>query len=1334
MELYYSGHLSLTDAQQGIWYASQASLSSTLYATGQTLRLCGDIDQSRLLKAINHAISEFEILSQRFINVDGIPSYSPNSSGTGILLCDVSQQDDPKAYVRRLMEELINEELGPDNLHHHEHRLYVLNKCEVLWFSRVHHIAFDAYTYSLLHRRASEYYQALVYGNTTALCSFASLETLRADDLSYRLSSQYTDEKQYWIKRCTQMPVPTFLGAPAQEMAKSTLDIETTIHADLGAALEVFYQRSGFGLSDILLAVFASYFSSCLGGECNLLFGLPCMGRLDTYGAQAAVTRSNILPLRLDLPHNSSFEDVCAVVAHSRRELLVHQRYRGEWISRDVGRVGDTLPLYGIELNILPPSLPLDFAGLQTTVKHIATGPVRDLNIHLELGEDLRPRTLRIIANAARYSHTELQLHLYRLLHWISRIVEAPTLPLMKIPLATVDELTSITEWNNTAHDLPAHNILDLFAMQVVGAPQQIAVLDETEALTYSELERLSRQFAHAFDHHLQGARSKVIGVALERSVALEVVLLAILRAGAVILPLSLELPKLRLQKMLKQANASLVISGATNCRQLPDEYPQLHIKTLYELAKCQGDNPLSISFEKNQDQPAYILFTSGSSGDPKGVMVGHLALANRLQWMQAEYSLRPTDRILQKTPATFDVSMWEFFWPLISGATLFMARPGGHTDPVYLLSTITQQDITTLHFVPSMLAIFLDAVERHPWPLPLLKVFVSGEALSADLVHRYQQLLVAPLHNLYGPTEAAIDVTYYALKYKSENRSIPIGRPIWNTSIHILNVSGQPTPIGIPGELFIEGICLADCYVGQPTLTAERFIITDRGRRLYQTGDLARWHPDGQVEYLGRLDQQIKIHGQRIELEEIDSVIGKHPLVRHVATHMYGGRIIAYIVPNDVDPDKNTLLTLCREYLPGYMQPQLLIFLTELPLNPNGKLDRKALPVPPALSGEIGSVPSSLIEQRLCEYFADALQLPVVAPEAHFFELGGNSLSAVSVAAKINTGLGWKITIASIFAYPSPRALAEQGLHDAPDMLAPALLLRPGPSSTKNMLPTLFCIHPAGGIAWCYSGLARYLKTPCEIVGLQAQGLTPNSCITTSIDVMIEEYASRMRLHQPEGPYWLIGWSVGGMIAHSVAACLERQGQKVELLAMMDAYPSDLWRQFAFESLNAKEEESMALAALLFIAGIALPFARSLPSLILPKGEVLERSQTIKLLRQHGNPLACLDDPTLDRLINVVINSRRLVGSLNHDLYHGDLLFFTAAAPRAEYWLELNAWRPYLHGKIHNIDIDCDHPGMARPEALHQIAEHLDAAFSRFFEQPQPLVERKKIMEYLAK
>lgn len=1306
-------HSPLTYPQEGIWYATQASQTSKLYATGQALYLRGDIDFNKLPCAIEAALSECEVLRHHFSAVDGKPSFSLLSSNQKVEICNLSLHDRPADIASEQMQRLIHQEIGQDNLYQHEHRLYVINENEAIWFSRIHHIAFDAYAYHLLHQRAGQHYNALICNETVPPCNFVDVSQLAEDDHNYKYSSQYSEDHDYWLERCKQMPSPSFIGGAVEKLTFESICAEEIFSKELSSLLMSFYENNHrISLADMLLAAFASYFSSCIGGEQNLLFGLPCMGRRDNYGSNAAITRSNILPLILELPDNATFYDVCNVVAKSKRQLSRHERYRGEWIGRAIGKIGDSLPLYGIELNILPQLTSLDFTGLKVSAKHISTGPVRDINVHLELSEDMTPSSLRLIANSSRHNLHELKLHISRIFHWLRQLVLTPKVPIHDLQLAMPDDFMSISRWNETDHALSSESIIELFEQQVETIPHQPAVVDDTGELTYSELDLHSRRFAMVLDHQLRGARGKVIGVALKRSIELEIVLLAIIRVGAVILPLSFELPVLRLQKMLEQAGACLTITDQTERNRVPQGHTALDFESLSLLAKRCVDPSLQNFGKLSGSEPAYILFTSGSSGEPKGVMVNHLALANRIQWMQNEYDLQRTDRVLQKTPATFDVSIWEFFWPLTSGATLVMAKPGGHTDPTYLLNCIEHYKITTLHFVPSMLALFLDALERHPISLPLLRVFASGEALSAELVQRYNKLLNTPLHNLYGPTEAAIDVTFHAVTNSHTNCNVPIGRPIWNTKIHILDPFGKTTPIGIPGELYIEGICLATGYVGQPNLTAERFTVDKHGRRLYRTGDLACWNINGEINYFGRLDQQVKINGQRVELEEIDAVILKYPQINHACTNMYDGRIIAYIVSSSGEVDINLLLSFCRKFLPTHMIPQYVLEILELPLNSNGKLNRKELPKPPVIKSKGTGVPSSLIEQRLCEYFSDVLELSKVSPDENFFDLGGNSLNAVDVAARINSGLGWEITIANIFSHPTPKSLAEHGQIHNLNMLDTTLLLRPNPANSETCVPTLFCIHPAGGIAWCYSGLARFIRTPCEIVGLQAQGLTSENNPIHSMEEIAETYVNRICERQPHGPYWLIGWSVGGMIAHSVAARLEKRGKKVSLLAMMDSYPSDLWRRFAFEELNPQEEESMALAALLFIAGIALPFDGELPSLMVPKGKVLERSQAIDLLRRNGNALASLNNITLDRLIDVVILSRRLVGRTNHDVFNGDILFFTAAAPRAEYWLHSEAWSPYVRGRIQNINIDCDHPGMARTEALREISSYLDEAF----------------------
>ena len=1303
MDFVNNSEYPLLDSQAGIWYASQAGMSSKLYMTAQALRLHGRADIAKLNNAIIQALQDCEVLMFRYVSVQGRPVMQKRLRAPLIEVFDL------RGECEQAIQELITKglevhgDLESDELH--RHYLYQVGDTEFIWLSRIHHIAFDSYAYHLLHRRAGEYYQAFVSSAPVPPCSYISLDTLRTEDETYRASVQYLDDRRFWLEHGERLGVPTFSGAAPYELSETRIEARCQVSQDIALALKDFYRRSRVSLADVLIAVFCSYFSR-LSNKQEMVFGLPLMGRMDFVSAQAAVTLSNILPLSIDIPEPASFISICAEVEKKRKDVIAHQRYRGEWISRELGRIGDALPLYGIELNILPCMPTSRFAGLAAELEHVSTGPVRDMNMHVEVGSDLMVRTIRVIANGERHTSDDLHLHLERMQHWVEQVLAAPAEPIGHLQFACARELGLIQAWNTTDHPLVTDNILELFESRVRDSSHKPAVLDESRSLSYWELEEHSRSVACGLQNSLGGAKGKIVGVMLERSVELQVAILAVLRAGAVVLPLSPQTPPKRLSGMLEQAQVCLVIASTDDHDKVPEHIPRLSVRQLYWPVGAFDESVISIAGTDG----AYIVFTSGSSGEPKGVLVNHLALANRLQWMQAQYGLGEHDRVLQKTPVTFDVSIWEFFWPMISGASLVMARVDGHLDPDYLLDCIECHGITTVHFVPSMLALFVDAQERRQGRLSLARVFASGESLPQELADRFQRSFQVPLFNLYGPTEAAIDVTHYQVGEHRAGRTVLIGRPIWNTRIHILGDTSEVLSIGAVGELFIEGICLADGYVGQSELTAEKFVVDGR-RRLYRTGDLARWCVNGEIEFLGRVDHQVKIRGVRIELEEISNVLLKHEGVIAACSVVHADNLVAYVVTS-IHCEETILREHSREYLPEYMVPQRIIFLDELPLTGNGKLDRESLPMPLDICRSQGGT-VGLIEQRICEFFADVLKQPSVGPEHNFFELGGHSLTAVDVAAQINAGLGWKISIATIFAFPTARALAAHGDGGKLDMLAPGLLLRPALKDLEG-LPTLFCIHPAGGISWCYSGIARFLKTPCSIVGIQAAGLAPGSSIAISMEAMAIDYVDRILAHQQDGPYWIIGWSVGGMIAHSVAGRLEKLGHHVELLALMDAYPSDLWRRYAFAEQTAREEESMALAALLFIAGIPLPFDRGLPSLTIPRGEFLDRAEVISMLRHHGNALASLDDVTLDRLIDVVINSRRLVGDSEHTVFQGDMLFFTAARPRAEGWLTLDAWRPYVGGNITNFDIDSDHPGMARTEALKAIAEYLDLVLGR--------------------
>ena len=435
----------------------------------------------------------------------------------------------------------------------------------------------------------------------------------------------------------------------------------------------------------------------------------------------------------------------------------------------------------------------------------------------------------------------------------------------------------------------------------------------------------------------------------------------------------------------------------------------------------------------------AYMIYTSGSTGLPKGAMNTHEGIVNRLLWMQEAYGLTPSDRVLQKTPFSFDVSVWEFFWPLLTGAKLVLARPGGHKDGAYLAELIGREKITTLHFVPSMLSAFLEQAGLESSCASLKRVICSGEALSYELQQRFFSRLPAELHNLYGPTEAAVDVTYWACERQSRLRTVPIGRPIANTQIHILDGHLQPVPIGVAGELHIGGMGLARGYHRRPELTAEKFIADPFGReagaRLYKTGDLARYLADGAIEYLGRMDHQVKMRGYRIELGEIESVLAGLEGVREavvVAREDIPGdkRLVAYLTANGGEPPQaSELRSLLQSKLPEYMVPSAFVTLDRFPLTPNGKVDRKALPEPQNFGQTVAGLcllPRNEMERTIAAIWQEVLHLEKIGIEDSFFHLGGHSLLLVHMQNKLEKALDKPLLIMDLFRYPTISSLAE--------------------------------------------------------------------------------------------------------------------------------------------------------------------------------------------------------------------------------------------------------------------------------------------------------------------
>ncbi|WP_433732007.1 amino acid adenylation domain-containing protein [Actinoplanes sp. CA-051413] len=596
-------------------------------------------------------------------------------------------------------------------------------------------------------------------------------------------------------------------------------------------------------------------------------------------------------------------------------------------------------------------------------------------------------------------------------------VAEDPHRPAGQFPMLTAAERDLVlTRWNDTAHPVPAVTLTDLLTAQAARSPQAPAVTFGGETLSYADLDRWSNRLAHRLIASGAGPE-RCVAVALPRSLELVVALVAVLKSGAAYLPVDPELPAARIAMMLDDARPVLVldrrqdVGDASGPEHTPGDADRLATLT-----------PAG---------PAYVIFTSGSTGRPKGVAVPHEGIVNRLLWMQHEYGLGPDDVVLQKTPASFDVSVWEFFWPLIVGAHLVVARPEGHKDPAYLADLIQEARVTTVHFVPSMLRAFV-AEPAAAGCTGLRRVICSGEALPADVAAAFHALLPVGLHNLYGPTEASVDVTYFPCPPLSRAAAVPIGRPVWNTRTYVLDRDLRPVPPGVPGELYLAGVQLARGYLNRPGLTAQRFVADPHGgpgSRMYRTGDLARWHPDGTLGFLGRTDDQVKLRGFRIEPGEIEAALRRLPGVTQAVVLVRDDRLIAYVVPwSGPGPEPADLRDRLAADLPQHMIPSAFVVLDRLPLSPNGKLDRAALPTPDRSDTTAAEpvAPRTDAEGVIAGIWSEVLGTDRVGVHDSFFDLGGDSIRGMLVASRTGTAFGLPLSPRDILSARTVAALAE--------------------------------------------------------------------------------------------------------------------------------------------------------------------------------------------------------------------------------------------------------------------------------------------------------------------
>ncbi|EPH0462969.1 enterobactin non-ribosomal peptide synthetase EntF [Klebsiella quasipneumoniae] len=1167
--------LPLVAAQPGIWMAERLSTLPGAWSVAHYVELRGALDPALLGKAIVAGLQQADTLSLRFEEQEGEVWQWVAAERTFAEppIIDLRTTPDPHRAATERMQADLAQDLRVDGGNPLVcHQLLRVGDDRWYWYQRYHHLLVDGFSFPAITRQIAAIYRAWQRGEATPESPFTSFAEVVDEYQRYAGSEAWQRDKAFWQAQRQALPAPASLSAAPLGGRAAGSDIwrmKLEMNADAFRRLASHVPQCQ--PADLALALTTLW----LGRLCNRMdyaAGFIFMRRMGSAALTSTGPVLNVLPLAVHIDAQETLADLAMRLAAQLKKMRRHQRYDAEQIVRDSGKAAGDEPLFGPVLNVKVFDYQLDIDGVEAVTHTLATGPVNDLELAL-FPDETGGLSLEILANKARYDEAELRRHMARLTALLVQFAADPTLRCGDAEMLSADELTRLTAVNDTAMPLPATTLSALVADQARKTPDAPALADANWQFSYREM----RQQVVALAQLLRQRGVKPgdsVAVALPRSVFLTLALHGIVEAGAAWLPLDTGYPDDRLRMMLEDARPSLLIASEDQLARFSD-IPGLESLCYQQPLAVADDAPLVLS---KPDHTAYIIFTSGSTGRPKGVMVGQTAIVNRLLWMQDRYPLSADDVVAQKTPCSFDVSVWEFWWPFIAGARLVMAEPEAHRDPQAMQQFFAHYGVTTTHFVPSMLAAFVASLDADSVAAcrTLRRVFCSGEALPTELCREWERLTGAPLHNLYGPTEAAVDVSWYPACGPElaavTGSSVPIGWPVWNTGLRILDAAMRPVPPGVAGDLYLTGIQLAQGYLGRPDLTASRFIADPfaPGERMYRTGDVARWLANGAVEYLGRSDDQLKIRGQRIELGEIDRAMSALPDVAQAVSHACvfnqaaatGGdarQLVGYLVSDSGLPlDTAALKARLAEQLPPHMVPVVLMQLADLPLSANGKLDRKALPLP-TLGGErSGRPPEPGMETLVAAAFSQLLGCEVNDIDADFFALGGHSLLAMRLAAQLSRQLARQVTPGQVMVASTVGKLSALLAADLSDEQAQRLGLDTLLPLRESDGPTLFCFHPASGFAWQFSVLARYLSPRWSITGIQSPRPQGPMASAASLDEVCEHHLQTLLAQQPHGPYYLFGYSLGGTLAQGIAARLRQRGEAVAFLGLLDTWPPE--------------------------------------------------------------------------------------------------------------------------------------------------------------------------------
>ncbi|MBW4669172.1 MAG: amino acid adenylation domain-containing protein [Cyanomargarita calcarea GSE-NOS-MK-12-04C] len=1163
----------LSFAQQRMWLLEQIDPNSAAYLVPTTQRLTGKLNVGVLQQSLDAIVARHEALRTNFFtSSDGNPIQvigEPRSVELKIIESTGSQEEE----VQRLLN---LEAHRPFNLASDlmlRATLLEIEPNEHILLLVMHHIASDGWSIGILWEQLAAIYEALLNNNPPDL---TKLPIQYADFAAWQnqwLSEGVIDTQlDYWknqLKGATPLELPTDQPRPAVQNHQGAYQ-SLVLPKQLTVDLKALSRRSDSTLFMTLLTAFKILLYRYTAQE-DIVVGTPIAGRNQTETEDLIGCFINTLALRTDVGGNPTFLELLSRVRKVALNAYAHQDIPFEKVIEELHpqRNLSRSPVFDVMFNFInTPQTTLEFPGLTLTPVEL-NEPESIFSMTLYLEEHLGDVSLQIVYQRAIFSAARMTSLLNQFQYLLNQIVATPDRPISSYSLVTPESQTLLPDPSAVLLEPEYELVTAMFTAQANRTPEHPAVSQGSSSWNYSELSKSAHQLARVLLSH--GVKQgEVVAVFGQRSFGAIAAMMGVLLSGGVLLNIDPKLPVHRQQVMLQEAKAKCLLHIDSESLQKPKwEY--------LDIISVDPDTGVSLYIDNESlhlpklsgDDAAYIFFTSGTTGVPKGVLGCHKGMGHFLTWQRQTFEVGQKDRSAQLTGFSFDVILRDVFLPLTSGATLCLPKEGDELEPARILQWLEQEQISLIHTVPSLAQSWLVNVPPDVSLNALRCVFLAGEPLKDTLIRQWRKIFPqsGEIVNLYGPTETTMAKCYYRVTPETVQKVQPIGSSLPETQALVFAENNQLCGIGEPGQIVIRTPFRSLGYINTSISDSSRFVKNpnrnDEQDLLYYTGDRGRYRPDGSLEILGRMDRQVKIRGVRIELGEIETVLGEHPLVRSVvaiAREDQPGdqRLVAYIVPQE-EVTINELRRFLNQKLPTYMIPSAFVMLDGLPLTPNGKVDRQALPVPDQRQEveESFVAPQNELEHKLTKIWEEVLGLQAIGVRDNFFELGGHSLLAVKLFWQIQKSFGINLPLATLFQSGTVEALAsiireEQNLALVNQKKQSASWSSLVPIQPKGDKPPFFCIHAMGGNVLSYYELSRHLGDKQPFYGLQSQGLDgqiPNSVL----EDMASHYLKEIQTVQPKGPYLLGGHSFGGLVAYEIAQQLYKQGEQVDLLVLFD-------------------------------------------------------------------------------------------------------------------------------------------------------------------------------------